>query len=173
MRRPPPRHWVLPMRHRKKTLSGWVVNALIGFALAAGLTSPGIAVIETYEFSDPAHESRYHDMIAQLRCLVCQNQNLADSNAELAKDLRERTFEMINAGASDEDIVDFMIARYGDFVLYKPPLRLRTALLWGGPFAILLIALIVFFFTVRRSRGPKDLDDINREAAARLLGKNR
>jgi len=84
VRRPPPRHSAPLMRHRKKTLSGWVVNALIGFALAAGLTSPGIAVIETYEFSDPAHESRYHDMIAQLRCLVCQNQNLADSNAELA-----------------------------------------------------------------------------------------
>ncbi len=171
MRRPPLRYWAPLMRHRKKTFFGWVVNALVGLALTAGLTSSGLAVIETYEFSNPAHESRYQDMIAQLRCLVCQNQNLADSNAELAKDLRERTFEMINAGASDEDIVDFMIARYGDFVLYKPPFRLRTSLLWGGPFAILLIALVVFFFTVRRSRGPKDLDSIDREAAARLLDK--
>lgn len=136
-----------------------------------GVTSSGLAVIETYEFSDPAQESRYQDMIAQLRCLVCQNQNLADSNAELARDLRARTYEMINAGASDEDIVDFMIARYGDFVLYKPPLRLRTTLLWGGPFALLLIALIVFFFTVRRSRVPKDIEGVDREAAARLLNK--
>ena len=136
-----------------------------------GVSSSGLAVIETYEFSDPAQESRYQDMIAQLRCLVCQNQNLADSNAELAKDLRARTYEMINAGASDEDIADFMIARYGDFVLYKPPLRLRTTLLWGGPFALLLIALIVFFFTVRRSRVPKDIEGVDREAAARLLNK--
>lgn len=136
-----------------------------------GVTSSGLAVIETYEFSNPAQESRYQDMIAQLRCLVCQNQNLADSNAELARDLRARTYEMINAGASDEDIVDFMIARYGDFVLYKPPLRLRTTLLWGGPFALLLIALIVFFFTVRRSRVPKDIEGVDREAAARLLNK--
>ncbi len=171
MRRPPPRYSAPLMRHRNKTRLGWVVNALVGLALTTGLTSSGLAVIETYEFADPVHESRYQDMIAQLRCLVCQNQNLADSNAELAKDLRERTFEMINAGASDEDIVDFMIARYGDFVIYKPPFRLRTALLWGGPFAILLIALIVFFFTVRRSWGPKDLDNIDREAAARLLDK--
>ena len=136
-----------------------------------GVASSALAVIETYEFSDPAQESRYQDMIAQLRCLVCQNQNLADSNAELARDLRARTYEMINAGASDEDIADFMIARYGDFVLYKPPLRLRTTLLWGGPFALLLIALIVFFFTVRRSRVPKDIEGVDREAAARLLNK--
>ena len=136
-----------------------------------GVASSALAVIETYEFSDPAQESRYQDMIAQLRCLVCQNQNLADSNAELARDLRARTYEMINAGASDEDIADFMIARYGDFVLYKPPLRLRTTLLWGGPFALLLIALIVFFFTVRRSRVPKDIEGVDREAAARLLDK--
>ena len=171
MRRTPPRYWGLLMRRHKKALSNWVFHALVGLALTAGVTSSGLAVIETYAFSDPAHESRYQDMIAQLRCLVCQNQNLADSNAELAKDLRERTFEMINAGASDEDIVDFMIARYGDFVLYKPPLRLRTSLLWGGPFAILLIALIVFFFTVQRSRGPKDLNNIDQKAAARLLDK--
>ena len=153
----------------KRPFTDRLIHALIGLVLMGGVTSSGLAVIETYKFSDPAHESRYQDMIAQLRCLVCQNQNLADSNAELAKDLRARTYEMINAGASDEDIADFMIARYGDFVLYKPPLRLRTTLLWGGPFALLLIALIVFFFTVRRSRVPKDIEDVDCEAAARLL----
>jgi len=155
----------------KRPFADRLINALIGLVLMGGVTSSGLAVIETYEFSNPAQESRYQDMIAQLRCLVCQNQNLADSNAELARDLRARTYEMINAGASDEDIVDFMIARYGDFVLYKPPLRLRTTLLWGGPFALLLIALIVFFFTVRRSRVPKDIEGVDREAAARLLNK--
>ncbi len=155
----------------KRPFSDRLINALIGLVLMGGVASSGLAVVETYEFSDPAHESRYQDMIAQLRCLVCQNQNLADSNAELARDLRARTYEMINAGASDEDIADFMIARYGDFVLYKPPLRLRTTLLWGGPFALLLIALIVFFFTVRRSRIPKDIEGVDREAAARLLNK--
>tara|TARA_Y100000588_G_scaffold108671_1_gene119149 strand:+ start:8621 stop:9106 length:486 start_codon:yes stop_codon:yes gene_type:complete len=155
----------------KRPFADKLIHALIGLVLMGGITSSGLAVIETYEFSDPKDESRYQDMIAQLRCLVCQNQNLADSNAELAKDLRAKTYEMINAGASDEDIADFMIARYGDFVLYKPPLRLRTTLLWGGPFALLLIALIVFFFTVQRSRVPKDIEGVDREAAARLLDK--
>jgi len=155
----------------KRPFTDRLIHALIGLVLMGGVTSSGLAVIETYKFSDPAHESRYQDMIAQLRCLVCQNQNLADSNAELARDLRAKTYEMINAGASDEDIADFMIARYGDFVLYKPPLRLRTTLLWGGPFALLLIALIVFFFTVQRSRVPKDIEGVDREAAARLLDK--
>ena len=155
----------------KRPFADWLIHAVIGLVLMGGITSAGLAVIETYEFSDPKDESRYQDMIAQLRCLVCQNQNLADSNAELARDLRAKTYEMINDGASDEDIADFMIARYGDFVLYKPPLRLRTTLLWGGPFALLLIALIVFFFTVRRSRIPKDIEGVDREAAARLLDK--
>jgi len=155
----------------KRPFADRLIHALIGLVLMGGITSAGLAVIETYEFSDPKDESRYQDMIAQLRCLVCQNQNLADSNAELARDLRAKTYEMINAGASDEDIADFMIARYGDFVLYKPPLRLRTTLLWGGPFALLLIALIVFFFTVQRSRVPKDIEGVDREAAARLLDK--
>ena len=159
------------MSFPKRPLADRLIHALIGLVLMGGIASSGLAVIETYEFSDPQSESRYQDMIAQLRCLVCQNQNLADSNAELAKDLRARTYEMINAGASDEDIADFMIARYGDFVLYKPPLRLRTTLLWGGPFALLLIALIVFFFTVQRSRVPKDIEGVDREAAARLLDK--
>ena len=155
----------------KRPFADRLIHALIGLVLMGGITSAGLAVIETYEFSDPKDESRYQDKIAQLRCMVCQNQNLADSNAELARDLRAKTYEMINAGASDEDIADFMIARYGDFVLYKPPLRLRTTLLWGGPFALLLIALIVFFFTVQRSRVPKDIEGVDREAAARLLDK--
>ncbi|HCK76251.1 MAG TPA: cytochrome c-type biogenesis protein CcmH [Gammaproteobacteria bacterium] len=146
-------------------------HALAGAILVFGLP-PASAVIETYEFSEPIYESRYQDMIAQLRCLVCQNQNLADSNADLAKDLRARTYEMINAGATDQQIVDFMIARYGDFVLYRPPLRLRTALLWLGPFAILLIALGIFFFTIRKSQTPQPMTGAERKDAARLLDKN-
>ena len=123
-----------------------VTTILIVFVLATGTA---VLADDDLSFSQTPYESRYYRLINELRCLVCQNQALADSNAELAKDLRAKTYEMINAGASDEDIADFMIARYGDFVLSKPPLRLRTTLLWGGPFALLLIALIVFFFTVQ------------------------
>ncbi|MBT3707311.1 MAG: cytochrome c-type biogenesis protein CcmH [Proteobacteria bacterium] len=127
------------------------------------------AAIETYQFSDTEDEIRYQKMIAELRCLVCQNQNLADSNAELAQDLRAKTFEMVNAGASNNEIAEFMVARYGDFVLYRPPLKGQTLLLWIGPFGILLIALIVFFITVRRSQTNIKLSTQARARAASLL----
>lgn len=138
-------------------------------ALLTLLTSAGFAAIETYEFANPQEESRYQKMIAELRCLVCQNQNLADSNAELAKDLRAKTYEMIKAGSSDSEIADFMVARYGDFVLYKPPLKTRTLLLWIGPFAILLIALIVYAMTIRKSRSGGAVSSEERARAAKFL----
>ena len=131
------------------------------------------AAIETYQFSNAEDEIRYQKMIAELRCLVCQNQNLADSNAELAQDLRAKTFEMINAGASNNEIAEFMVARYGDFVLYRPPLKGQTLLLWIGPFGILLIALIVFFITIRRSQSKTKLPTAARAKAASLLDEGR
>ena len=131
------------------------------------------AAIETYQFSDAEDEIRYQKMIAELRCLVCQNQNLADSNAELAQDLRAKTFEMINAGASNNEIAEFMVARYGDFVLYRPPLKGQTLLLWIGPFGILLIALVVFFITIRRSQSKTKLPTAARAKAASLLDEGR
>ena len=129
--------------------------------------------IETYQFSNTEDEVRYQKMIAELRCLVCQNQNLADSNAELAQDLRAKTFEMINAGASNNEIAEFMVARYGDFVLYRPPLKGQTLLLWIGPFGILLIALVVFFITIRRSQSKTKLPTAARAKAASLLDEGR
>ena len=138
-------------------------------ALLTVLSGTGFAAIETYEFASPKEESRYQKMIAELRCLVCQNQNLADSNAELARDLRAKTYEMIKAGSSDSEIADFMVARYGDFVLYKPPLKARTLLLWVGPFAILLIALIVYAMTIRKSRAGVAVSSEERARAAKFL----
>ena len=135
-----------------------------------GLNLPSLAAIESLEFGSAGEESRYQKMIGQLRCLVCQNQNLADSNADLAKDLRAKTYQMVRSGASDTEIVDFMVTRYGDFVLYRPPLRGRTVLLWGAPLIFLLIALAVFFYTLRKRRvvnGP--LNREQRSRAAKLL----
>jgi len=91
------------------------------------------ANIEAYRFDDPDKEARYRVLIAELRCLVCQNQNLADSNAELAQDLRRQTYEMVQKGSSSEEVITYMVQRYGDFVLYRPPFRPSTALLWAGP----------------------------------------
>lgn len=94
---------------------------------------------------------------AELRCLVCQNQTIADSNAGLAVDLRNQVREMLRAGQTPEQIRDYMTARYGDFVLYRPPVKSTTALLWYGPGALLVIALVVFVLLMRRrSRLPAD-----------------
>lgn len=89
---------------------------------------------------DPEIETRVTRLANELRCLVCQNQSLAESNADLAIDLKNQVREMVTAGKSDNDIRDFMVARYGDFVLYKPPVKATTVLLWLGPFLLLLVA---------------------------------
>ncbi len=108
------------------------------------------ARIETHMFNTPEDEARYQTLTEELRCLVCQNQNLADSNAELAQDLRRQTYEMVQAGKSNEEIVDFMVERYGDFVLYRPPFRTTTLLLWLGPFLILGVGVIILLNFIRR-----------------------
>jgi len=113
------------------------------------------ANIEAYRFDDPDKEARYRVLIAELRCLVCQNQNLADSNAELAQDLRRQTYEMVQKGSSSEEVITYMVQRYGDFVLYRPPFRPSTALLWAGPFIIFVIGVgILLLFIRRRNKEP-------------------
>ena len=92
---------------------------------------------------DAEQERRFHALTQELRCLVCQNQSIADSNAPLAEDLRKQVRARIAAGESDAAIKDYVTARYGDYVLYRPPLKSHTLLLWGGPFALLLLAALV------------------------------
>jgi cytochrome c-type biogenesis protein CcmH len=121
---------------------------------------------------DPVAQRRLVDLSAQLRCLVCQNQSIAESNAELAVDLRNQINEQIKAGKSDREIVDFMVTRYGDFVLYRPPFKATTALLWIGPIALLLLAILAFYRTLlaRRKRiEDRPLTDAERAEAERLL----
>lgn len=98
---------------------------------------------------DPAVEARVQKLGEELRCLVCQNQNIADSHADLAMDLKKQLREQIAAGRSDGEIKDFMVERYGDFVLYRPPLKATTVLLWGGPFALLLIVVVLLLRRLR------------------------
>jgi cytochrome c-type biogenesis protein CcmH len=121
---------------------------------------------------DPVAQRRLVDLAAQLRCLVCQNQSIAESNAELAVDLRNQINEQIKAGKSDQEIVDFMVTRYGDFVLYRPPFKPTTALLWLGPAALLLLAVVAFYraLIARRKRiEERPLTDAERAEAERLL----
>lgn len=102
------------------------------------------------EFSSTEQKQRFKVLIKDLRCTVCQNQNLADSNASLAKDLRRQVLEMIQAGKSDDEIVEHLVARYGDFVLYKPPFNPSTYVLWIAPFVALIIALVTIVLLIRR-----------------------
>lgn len=103
---------------------------------------------------NPQQAERYHTLINELRCLVCQNQTIADSDAPLASDLRDQVREQIHAGRSDAQITEYVTARYGDFVLYRPPFKRSTWLLWIGPFALLGVALAIAWRLTRRPRAP-------------------
>ncbi len=121
---------------------------------------------------DPVVEKRMVALAENLRCLVCQNESLASSHAELAEDLRKQVREMIKKGMSDTDIKDYLVARYGDFVLYTPPVKNTTVPLWYGPFVLLLIGAGVLVYQVRKHRGgapePELTDEAQQRAAALL-----
>jgi cytochrome c-type biogenesis protein CcmH len=102
------------------------------------------------------NQDRIRQLEQQLRCLVCQNQTLADSNAELAGDLRKQVAEQVAAGKSDQQIIEYLTARYGDFVLYDPPFKVRTVLLWIGPFALLLVGALALVVVLRRRRAAPE-----------------
>jgi len=153
-------------------MRGLRLLVLAGAVLAAPLTHA--IVFEPRDFKTPQHEQRYKHLTRVLRCLVCQNENIADSEADLAKDLRNQVFTMIAAGKSDKAIIKFMTDRYGDFVLFDPPVKASTLALWGGP-AILGVAALVFLLIqlrARRARGVTTvaLSDEDQARADALLG---
>lgn len=121
--------------------------------------------------SSPQLEHRFKALIAELRCLVCQNQSLADSNADLAVDMRREILQMMEKGAGDDEIVDFLVARYGDFVRYRPPVKSTTILLWFGPLLLLILGLIVATLAIRRHRAlqPDVLQSSQRERVRAML----
>lgn len=101
---------------------------------------------------DPIAHQRVVEVSEQLRCLVCQNQSIAESNAELAVDLRNQVIEQVKAGKTNKEIVDYMVERYGDFVLYRPPFKATTYILWLGPVALFIIGLVAFYVNLRRRK---------------------
>ena len=109
-------------------------------------------VIETYEFSSPALEARYKALSQELRCPKCQNQNIADSNAPISRDLRAIVHEKLETGATDSEIIDFLVDRYGEFVRYRPGLDRNTLWLWSAPLILLLMAMTVVLLQIRRDR---------------------
>jgi cytochrome c-type biogenesis protein CcmH len=118
---------------------------------------------------DPDQDARYRALIEEIRCLVCQNQTLADSNAPLAVDLREQVRAMVEQGASDDEIIAYLTARYGDFVLYRPPFNAVTALLWLSPLLFLLIGGFVGWRVMRSRSSQPELDDAGRARIRALL----
>jgi cytochrome c-type biogenesis protein CcmH len=109
------------------------------------------------QLEDPALQARFENIAKDLRCLVCQNESIADSNVELASDLRRQVREMLVAGKSDDEIFDFMTDRYGAFVRFNPPVDRKTVLIWGAPFVVLLLGVVIIVRIVRgRSRMPLD-----------------
>lgn len=128
----------------------WTLMALL-------LPLIGGAVDVNGQLENPALQSRFESIAKELRCLVCQNESIADSNADLAVDLRRQVREMLEAGRSDDDIFKYMTDRYGEFVRFAPPLGPKTYLIWGAPFIALLIGVTIIFRVVRqRSRMPLD-----------------
>ena len=121
----------------------------------------------TYEFESEEQEALFNKLSDELRCLVCQNQSISDSNADLAKDLREEIYSMLQQGKSEQEIIDFMVARYGDFVLYNPPLKPMTWVLWFGP-AFAMLAGFVFVARIMRKQKTSKLDEMTSEEKERL-----
>ena len=140
------------------------MRILLLMIYCAALSTPARAAIEVYQFESAQMEADYNKLIAELRCLVCQNQNLAGSDAELAHDLRRETYEMLSQGKSPQQVVEFMVQRYGDFVLYRPQFKSTTYLLWLGPFLLIIGVLVLL---VRRLRAPPSSPEVDQQALAR------
>jgi cytochrome c-type biogenesis protein CcmH len=143
------------------------------FALIALLCGLQAAAQEARPLAeDPAVEQRLVNIAGELRCLVCQNESLAGSQADLAKDLRREVRDLIKSGKSDAEVKDFLVSRYGDFVLYRPQVKPTTYLLWAGPFVLLIVGLVVLVRYLRRRSEKVDarpLTEAEKQRAAALL----
>ncbi|MBL4827263.1 MAG: cytochrome c-type biogenesis protein CcmH [Spongiibacteraceae bacterium] len=126
---------------------------------------PANAVIETYEFDNDTLRERYHRFSDELRCPKCQNQNLTGSNSPIAKDLRRELHRLLQEGENDQQIVDYMVARYGDFILYRPRFTAQTALLWIAPIIFLALGVMILVMILIRQRGKRTVGETEVELA--------
>lgn len=149
-------------------MRSWVHTLLMCFSLWAG---EGFAVIETYEFSSPDLAARYYRLSQELRCPKCQNQNIADSNAPIARDLRVVLHDQLEQGASDEEILAFMVARYGEFVRYRPSVDRQTIWLWVAPLGLMCMGVmaLAWHFRNRQTASPAPLTAAEQAQLEKLL----
>jgi cytochrome c-type biogenesis protein CcmH len=143
-------------------ISRFLRAGLLAAMLAIGVQA--LAIDTEAAFDDPVLQHRYEAINRELRCLVCQNQTIADSNATLAQDLRREVREMIAAGKTDAEIREFMIERYGDFVLYRPRMTAQNFLLWAAPALLLLVAAVVLARVIRRRTQESEIEPDGPEA---------
>lgn len=154
------------------------IKAFLLFATLLFASANVFAAIEAHEFNNELDRQRYQSFIEEMRCPKCQNQNLAGSDSPISADLRRELYEMIKQGKSDKEIVDFMVERYGDFILYRPRVTPVTYALWGAPIALLLIGSIVLIIILRRRRSmsltqmSQELNADEQARLASLLGTN-
>ena len=146
-----------------KTISKLILLIVVTFSLSATA-----APIETFKFDSPETEKVFHKLSEELRCLVCQNQNIAESNADLAKDLRLEIYTMLSDGKSEDEIVDFMVQRYGDYVLYRPPFKPMTWLLWFGPAIVFAFGLVFVVRFMKSQSSKKQVESLSDEDLQRI-----
>lgn len=169
-----------PVHGAGQRFAAWFIagiGAVLLFAATLpGLTPPALASAapEAAMLQDPATLQRIKRLESELRCLVCQAQSIAESDSDFAADIRREIYRMIAEGSSDAQIKAFLVERYGDFILYRPPLQTTTALLWGGPAILLIIGMLTLFVVLRRRRtetaAPPISEEEHRRAAALLAG---
>jgi len=148
-----------------------ILIELLKVILVAGLLAMSTATaytLEAFAFEDPAQATVFRELIEELRCLVCQNESLSGSQAELAQDLREEVYRRFRAGEGRDEIVDFLVARYGDFVLYDPPLKPSTYLLWFGPFLLVAVGAFFLIRTLLRKRQDDPDEGLSESEQERL-----
>lgn len=140
-------------------------------ALAAGGAGTAAALVNPVDFDTPEQEAQYQKLVRELRCTVCQSETIYESNAALAGDMRRRVYEMTAAGAGEQEIIDFLVQRYGDYVRYRPAFQANTVLLWTGPFLILVVGGLIWMRVVRQRRrlvGREGLTARERDALERF-----
>ena len=148
------------------------LGVLALFAWLASAVALADSAIDAFEFADEQAERRYQSLVAEFRCPKCLNTNLAGSDAPIARDLRNEVYRQVSDGATDAEIRDYLQSRYGDFVLYDPPMRLDTLLLWAAPLLLLGVAAFVLMRIARRSDGPGEaLSPDERQRLEALVGK--